>query len=119
MDDQVLVRVMHGGADCAEELQAIGDGYVPVVAVIVQRLALDVFEDEVGNAVLGRSAVEQPGDVRVIQARQDLPLVTEALPDGVRVHAPLDQLNGHLLAILIIRPVGQVDRAHAAPADLT
>ena len=43
-----------------------------------ERLALDVLHDEVRLAGLGRAAVEEPRDVRVVQRRRDLPLAAEA-----------------------------------------
>ena len=45
-----------------------------------------------------RPAIEQARDVRMIQARQHLPLHAEAAQDSGGIHAALDQLDGDLLA---------------------
>ena len=57
-------------------------------------------------------------DVGVIQRGQDLALRPEAPEHLVRIHTPLDQLDRNALAEAAVRPLGQVDGAHAAPAEL-
>src|SRR5690606_17035046 len=49
---------------------------------------------------------------------EDLPLVTEAAQHLVRVHAAFDDLERDAPVELLVRALGQVDRAHAAAADL-
>jgi hypothetical protein len=53
----------------------------------------------------------------VIEVREDLPLGPEAEDDHLR-QPPPDHLYGDLLLVLVVRPHGEVDVAHAAPADL-
>ena len=65
------------GADDAKELEALAHRQVATVAVAVERLALDVLHDEVGQPVVGGAAVEQPGDVGMLEAGQDLPLAAK------------------------------------------
>ena len=81
------------------------------------RDALDQLHDEEGAAVGGRAGVEDAGDVGVVHQGQGLALRLEAGQDVPRVHPRLDQLQRHLAAD---RPelLGEVDRAHAALADL-
>src|SRR5205085_1967968 len=78
MDDEVLMRVVHRAADHAKQLQALGGCKFARLAVLVYGLALDVFHDEVWQAVGGRAAVEQAGDVRMIEAGKDLAFVAKA-----------------------------------------
>ena len=119
VDDQVLVGEVDRRADLPEELAAARwVGSFRVVAILVDRLPLDVLHDEVGAAVLGGAAVEQLGDVRVVEVGEDLALGAEAADDLVRVHAAPDELEGDLLLELLVGPLRQVDRAHAAPAEL-
>ena len=55
--------------------------------------------------------MDQPG--------QDAPLVEEAPDDAVGVHPALDQLDGDLLLEpRLVPPDGQIDGAHAPPAEL-
>ena len=77
-----------------------------------------MLHHEVGQAVLRGAAVDQPGDIRVIQLRQDLALLPEAAHYGRRVPVASDQLDGDPLSVLLVVPLGQVDGAHAAVADL-
>ena len=118
MDDQVLVGEVDGRADLPEELEPLVGRQLPLVAILVDRLPLDILHDEVGTAILGGAAVEQLGDVRMVQVSEDLALGAEAADDLVRVHAAPDELEGHPLLELLVRPLRQVDRAHAPPAEL-
>ena len=50
----------------------------PLVAVLIERLALDVLHDEVWLAIVRLACIDQPRDVRMIEARENLPLGAEA-----------------------------------------
>ena len=79
--------------------------------------ALDQLHHEVGPAAVGRAGVEHPGDVGVVHQGQGLPLGLEAGDDVARVHARLDDLEGHLAANGVLL-LGDEDQAHPALADL-
>ena len=64
MDHEILVREVHRLADLAKEVEPIGDRQLRAIAILVDRLPLDVFHDEVGQPVRRGSAVEQFRDVR-------------------------------------------------------
>ena len=64
----------------------------------------------------GRAAVEQAGDVRVLEPRQDLALRAE-LPHALGVEQAAHHLDGDLLQELVVVALGQVDGAHAALAE--
>ena len=117
VDDGAAMRIGDGRAHLAKELQPFGDVECLLVAIVVDRQPLDVLHDEVRQAVLGRVAVEQARDVRVIEAGEDLPLVAEAAQHGLRVHAALDELDGDLLLVLAVGAPREIDRAHPAAAD--
>ena len=70
VDDEVSVGVRHGIGDLEEQLQAAGDVEPARVGMAVDRLALDVLEDEIRLAGAGHACVEQAGDVRMRQPRQ-------------------------------------------------
>src|ERR1700676_5511603 len=84
------------------------------LAILVQRAALDVLHHEVRAAVLGRAAIEQPRDVGMREAGQDLPLVAEVPQDLLRIHAPSDQLERDLLLKMTVGADSTVDSSHAA-----
>ena len=54
------------------------------LSIAIDPIALDVLHHEVGQSVVGRSAVEQARDVRVFEGCQDLPLVLETAQDRCR-----------------------------------
>ena len=115
---QALVRVAHGAADLEEELEPVVDRERPARGPDVDRLALDVLHDEVGHALVGAAAVEEPRDVGVVQRGKDLALGAEARQHVLGVHATLDDLERDPLLVLAVGALGEVDGAHPAPAEL-
>ena len=78
MHDQVPVRLLHAGTDLQEQSQACMQVEPVAFAVVDQRAAIDVLHRPPGNAGLGASAVEDAGDVGMLQARQQDPFLVEA-----------------------------------------
>ena len=79
MDDEVLMGVLDGRAHLAEEHEPRLESERALVAVGVEGNAEDALHHDVGQALLGRPAVEQPRDVGMIECRQDAPLLEESL----------------------------------------
>ena len=117
MDDEVLVRVAapprrparRARSRCADAERARPSQYA------VDRPPVDVLHDEVGLAVLGGAAVEQPRDVRVIERRRGSAARrgSGGAPASVSMPA-LDQLDRDALLELVVGAHGHVHRAHAA-----
>jgi hypothetical protein len=110
MDHEILVRVANRVADLEEQLEPLVHAEPPLVAVGVDRLALDVLHHQVGQPILGRAAVDQAGDARVVERRERLPLAAEALEDVLGIHAPLDDLDRHALREVVVGARGEVHR---------
>src|SRR6185436_9955432 len=119
MDDQFLMRVLHGVANLVEEPQAFVDGQAARVRIFIKRLPLDVFHDKVRIAILGRASAQQPANVRMIQGRKDLALVSETAQDKSPSHITLDQLNRDPMLKFSVSAPRLIDRAHSATADFT
>ncbi len=119
VNDQVLVRVLHGAADADEQPEPSLDREVVDVAIPVDRQAVDELHHEVRQAVVGRSAVDQAGDVRVIEVGENLAFVPETLLDEGGVEAGSDDLDRDLLVVLVIGPAAEIHGAHSAVADLS
>src|SRR5204862_2736496 len=96
MDYQVGVRVLDGSTNGAEQLQALGGRERRLRAVIEQRPALDKLHRQVWRSRLRRAAVQQPRDIGVLQARQDLALGAEPAQHRLRIHSAFDYLDGDL-----------------------
>lgn len=79
MDDQVLVRGMHGGAHAAKEREPFGHREPVPIAVHVDVLAIHVLHHHVRDAIGRGAAIEQTRDVAMIQPRQDLALGPQAI----------------------------------------
>src|SRR6185437_6180344 len=118
MDDQAAMGVRHGFADLAEEFAAGGDADFLAFAIRRDGGAFDVLHDEVGAAVGNSAAIEEFGDVGVVEGGENLTLLAEAADDGVGIHAAFDELDGDALLEGIVIADGEVDGAHAAAADL-
>ena len=80
-------------------------------------MPLHQLHHEVGPAALGRAGIEHPGDVGVVHQGQRLPLGLEPGDDLARVHARLDDLQGHLAANRVLL-LGDEDQAEPSLADL-
>src|SRR5579872_2602288 len=108
---------MNGGAHALEKLEPLDDTELAGLAIVVNRLALDVLHHEVRQAVLGGAAIEQPRNVGMVQAGQYLPLVAEALDDELGVEVAPDELDGDLLTESLVGAGGQVNHTHTTLAD--
>src|SRR5215217_7642256 len=89
------------------------------VAITVERLPLDKLHHEVGQSVFGGAAVEQSGDVWMIESCEYLAFFAEATEDEISVHAALHQLDGGTFVELVVGARGFVNRAHAAASDFS
>ena len=88
MDDQVPVRVCTAAQTSRKARSRSADGELRAAQYSSIGCALDVLHDEVGAAVVGGAAVEEPGDVGVVEAGEDLPLVAEAARGSKSVSMP-------------------------------
>jgi len=116
VDDQLLMRELHGIADTAEQDEPIVNGDVAGRAVFVKGLAIDVLHDDVGHAFVDGAAVIESGNVGVIESGEDLALVAEAGPGRGFIGVEPQDFEGHVFAELIVVAVGQKHSAHAAAA---
>jgi len=86
---------LNRGANLAKELQPFRYRQLLLVAVLVDRLSLDVLHDQERPSVLGRATVVELGDVWMVDRGQDLPLVAEPADEvGARRGAP-EEPDGH------------------------
>jgi hypothetical protein len=114
MHNQVLMRGIDRRADGGEQLETFVDGELIAIAIDIDRLAVDVLHDDVRRAVSRRTAVQELGDIRMIERGEDLALDPQALLHLFRDEAAAHQLDGDLLAELAVCAFGQEHGAHAA-----
>src|SRR5215831_12845438 len=89
-----------------------------LVAVLVDRIAVDEFQREVRRAARTHPAVEQARNARVVERRENLSLGAEALVVDLRVEPRAQQLERNTLLERAIGTLGQEDSRHAAAPDL-
>ncbi len=99
--------------DTAEEGESFRNRQAMPVGVQIDPLAVDVFHDEVWNAVVRRAAVEQPRDVAVIQAGEDLALRSQPVVIGTTHETGPHEFHGDLMAVFA-DSFGEIHVAHAA-----
>ncbi len=116
VDDPLLVGVLHGRADLAEEGEPFRELEPVLVAVVGERDPLDQLHDEKRTTVLGRAGIEDLGDVGMVHQRQRLAFGLEAGEDGFGIHASLDQFESDRASDRLSL-LGKVDRSHAPFAD--
>src|SRR5215510_8436619 len=89
------------------------------MAIDGDRVAVDEFHHEIGQAVLCRAAVRQTRNVRMIERGQDLALAQKSVAHEIRVHPTADDLDRNLLPELLVVTLGLVNGSHPAPSDQT
>lgn len=78
--------------------------------------SVDVLHDEVGYVFGGCSAIEEAGDVGVLEAGEDLAFAPEAFEDELGIEAWFYEFDGDLGFVLFVGSGGEIDGAHAAAA---
>src|ERR1700677_2333235 len=118
MDDKILVRVLYGSADTAEELEPIIDGKIVLTAIVVNGNSIHILHYEVRDAIGGHASVQKARNIGMIEVRQNLPLGAETKQHALRGPEPgVHQLDDASLPIQLIGASRQVNCAHSAFAD--
>ncbi len=98
-----------------QQLESFLDRQPAVLAVPVDGVPRNVFDHVVWKPVVGGAAVQDAGDIRMIETSQDLPLAVETADQVAGVETPLEDFDRHLLTVRAVDAAGEVDHAHAAP----
>jgi hypothetical protein len=117
VDDQVGVRVRDRREHVEKEPQPVVDPQRALVAILVDGDAVDVLEDQVGLSRGGHARVDQVRDVRVRDAREDVPLAAEALLGGAPEPRDVEQLDGGAPFEAAVAALRQPHAAGPALAD--
>src|ERR1700722_9140798 len=112
------MRVLDRRTYVAKQSQTLGYRKTVPVAVFVDRRALHQLHDEIRNTVIGRISIEQMSNVGMIQAGQNLPLVSKTLEDKSRVEAAPHELNRDFLCELSVGAHRAINLSHPARTDL-
>src|SRR5690242_13754638 len=118
MNHQVLVYVLHCRANLAEQPYALADLQSVALAVLVNTSALHIIHHEIWQSLLGRAAVEQLGDVAMIEGSQDLAFMPEAVNNFTGINAGLYKFDRNPLVESVVGPDSEIHRSHAAGTNL-
>ncbi len=119
MNDPLLMPVMDGTADLAEQFQSFTGGELSILRVFRQRPGVgDVLHHEERDATriaLVHARLVHLGDARMLESRQQLGFELESLNRLGRVEAVLEHLDRDRATWRLLNRL--VDRAHATGAD--
>src|SRR3954451_21836262 len=118
MDDVVIMRVAHGGANLLKQQKPVAHREFSAVAPGAHAHAFHVIHHHIRKALLGCAAVDQARDMGGVQIRQDLSFIPKALEDVLTADRGIHNLDRDALAVLAIRALRQIPGSHAAAADL-
>src|ERR1041385_3092535 len=80
--------------------------------------AFHVLHHEIGQAIIGRPSIQETCDVGMIESRQNTTFGPESIQDLIGVRTTLQYFDSNLLLELTIGATSEIDRAHAAAAQL-
>src|SRR5206468_5093357 len=96
MHDQVGVRVRDRGENIEKQTQTRVYVKPPAVAIVVDAFALDEVQDEVRLPSRRDARVDQSGDVRVREPREEVPFAAETLLAGPPDQRGVQELDRNL-----------------------
>src|SRR4029434_8117144 len=85
--DKILMSMVHCQTERSEHAQAIFNGHLLRVAILVDGQTLDILHDNVRVAIGSLAAIKQSSDVGVIEGCQDLSLLAKPPEDAIGIAA--------------------------------
>ena len=117
MHDQIGVRQRDRVQDVEKEPKPLFDAQSQRVAMAVDRLPLDVLEQQIRRTARRHAGVNQMCDVRMRQPGEDVPFAAKPLLAGVAEERGVEQLDRRLAFESSVAAPGEPDGAHAPLTD--
>ena len=118
MDHEVLVGKLDSLADPQEKsLSRFWDREAAPLAEAMDGNAIHILHDQIQVAFSGDAAIQQAGNIRMLQAGQNLAFLAESLAEKFVARGKIDQFDGDLLLELSVGAMRQIDGAHAAASQ--
>ena len=111
------MRVLNGITQFFEQRDSLPGRQPVLFAVHVDRQTIDIFRHEVRPAVVELAGIDQCGDVRVLQCRENLQLRLEMPEELTSIEFSMDDLDGYVLLELTVRARGKIHLTHATTTD--
>lgn len=112
MHDQVLMGVLNGRTDAAENPQPLRNREPVLVTIPIQWRSLDILHHQIGQAVFGNAAVEQSDDIGMIESGERLSFDPKAMQGFLCCQASFEHLDRDVILILAIGTGTQVEVSH-------
>jgi len=112
VDHQTAVRVLHCVADLEEQPQALKEREAIFRHEPVDRHAVHVLHDKVGNAIGAGAAIQEAGNVGMFELGEDLPFAPKALDHRRVLAILLQEFDGHTFVKLGVIPNRFVNETH-------
>ena len=116
--DEVGVRVRDRLQDVEKETEACLDPQRVVIAIAVDALTVDVFEDEIGLACWRHAGIDEVRDVRVGEPGEDVAFAPEPLFAGAADQRDVQQLDRGPPLEAPVAALGEPDAAHPTLPDV-
>ncbi|MEM6704605.1 MAG: hypothetical protein AAF690_17940 [Acidobacteriota bacterium] len=113
------VSRLHRLAHLKKEAETSFEREAVPLAEVVDRKTVDKLHHEVGRAVFRNATIDESRDRGVVEASQDLTFAQESPARLRRCRAVGKELDGHLLFVLIVGTLGEIDGSHTASTDLS
>ncbi len=117
MNHQIAMGVIDRLADLTEQAQTLIHGQTVAIAMDIDRQAVDHLHHEIGLAIVGAAAIQQPRDAGMIEARQDAALAQQTRVQIGADQALPDQFDRHVLLERAIHAPCQIDRPAATASQ--
>ena len=117
MHHEVRVGVGNSGQDAQKQTDPRRDVEATIVTVDVDVLAFDVLEDDIGLAGWRDAGVDQVGDRRMRQPREDRAFANEPFFSTAPNERGVEELDRRRALESPVAAAGQPHAAHAARAD--
>src|SRR5580704_4481961 len=111
------MRIVDRLADLQKDAQAGVHCKLPLLAIAVDGFPVDVLCDQERITARGNSAVEEAGNVVVVQRRQKLALRFEAAEKLAVGKITGHDFQGDGLFELAVGPLGEIDGAHSSASQ--
>src|SRR4051812_40879056 len=110
------MRKLHCGADPQKQFQSLPGRQFLRQCKSSDRCADNVVHDEVRQTISGCACIEQPGDIWMIEPRQDLAFRSKTAQDLGGIGASIEYLDRNLFLKVTISALCQKNRAHPTAA---
>src|SRR5208282_3283012 len=112
------MRVLHRGTDFAKKSEAVVDGELVTIAILVNRRTLTIFHHQIRRTIFAAATVEEFHNVGMVQCREGLSLIAKPLQNLLGVDSGFDHFYRNLLAIILVVTLAQINHRHSALPNL-